>query len=236
MQRFFLSVLILLTSGTIISAEHGVLIFEDSFERAESQEDKDEPGNGWETNSEKRAKGDKQVDLKDGAMHIFISPNADHGVSVTHQAEFRNGAVAMRFMLEEKEDSLGLNFADLNYKEVWAGHLFAVRIFPQHILFQDLKTGSMNLDIRNARKEGSLSEEQKVMLKTKQKKVARPLALGKWHELLVHVEGQKLTLTLDGEEVGSFESEGIKHPTKRMLRLAVPRNAVVDDLKIWKKD
>jgi len=35
----------------------GVVVFEDDFERSESQEKTDEPGNGWSTNSKKRAKG-----------------------------------------------------------------------------------------------------------------------------------------------------------------------------------
>ncbi len=236
MVRITAAVLFSITFPTIGWAEHGKLIFEDDFERKEAQEEKDEPGNGWKTNSAKRAKGDKQVDLKDGAMRIFISEKADHAVSVTHEAEFKDGAVGMRFMLEDAKDSLGLNFADLKCKEVWAGHLFAVRIFPKHVLFQDLKTGMMDLEIRNAKKGDGLSKEQKKMLAEKQKKVTQSLETEKWHELLVQVKNRELTLTINGKEVGSFASDGIAHPTKRMLRLSVPRNAVVDDLKIWSRE
>ncbi|NJP06230.1 MAG: 3-deoxy-7-phosphoheptulonate synthase, partial [Chloroflexaceae bacterium] len=39
------------------------------------------------------AQGNKQVDLKDGAMHITFHPVADHAVSVTHPAEFVDGTV-----------------------------------------------------------------------------------------------------------------------------------------------
>ena len=109
----------------------GELIFEDDFERSESQEKKDEPGNGWGTNSRTRANGNKQVDLRDGAMYIYIHETADHGVSVTHPAEFQDGAVGMKFMLEDAKDSLGLNFADLKFKEVHAGHLFVAK--NQHL-------------------------------------------------------------------------------------------------------
>jgi hypothetical protein len=83
----------------------GELIFEDDFERSESQEQIDEPGNDWGTNSKKRAQGNKQVDLKDGAMYIYLHEKADHGVSVTHAAEFTDGAVSLRFMLEDEKDS-----------------------------------------------------------------------------------------------------------------------------------
>ena len=230
------ALLISLTFAATGRAEHGKLIFEDDFERTESQEKKDEPGNGWKTNSSRRAKGDKQVDLKDGAMHIFISPKADHGVSVTHEAEFKDGTVAMRFMLEDEKDSLGLNFADLQCKEVWAGHLFVVKVFPTQVVFQDLKTGMMDLEIRNAKKGAGLSKEQKKMLEEKQKKLPLSLETGTWHQLLVQVKGRELQLSVNGKDVGRFASEGIEHPTKRMLRLAVPRHAVVDEVKIWSRE
>jgi hypothetical protein len=59
--------------------------------------------------------------------------------------------------------------------------------------------------------------------------------IGKWHELIVKVEGNEISATVDGKSVGSLKSAGIAHPTKQMLRLSVPRNAVVDDVKIWCK-
>ncbi|MDI1312784.1 hypothetical protein [Prosthecobacter sp.] len=49
------------------------------------------------------------------------------------------------------------------------------------------------------------------------------------------ISGDELSAAIDGKAVGSFNSPGIAHPTKKMLRLSVPRNAVVDEVKIWKK-
>lgn len=213
----------------------GRLIFQDDFARTESQEKTDEPGNGWGTNSKSRAKGNKQVDLRDGAMRIFIHAEADHAVSVTHAMEFTDGAVALRFMLEDARDSLGLDFADAQEKTVHAGHLFAARVSPKQVLLQDLKTGNMRLDIHTTRQaKGKLTDEQQQALKGKQKPVPHSVALGQWHDLLVKVTGDELSVSVDGNVVGSFKSPGIAHPTKRMLRLAVPRNAVVDDVKIWR--
>lgn len=225
-----------LSSVTPASTDLGELVFQDDFERAESQEERDEPGNGWATNSAKRAQGDKQVDLKDGTMRIYISPLADHAVSVTHPFEFRNGSVALRFLLEDKKDSLGLNFADLNFKGVHAGHLFVVRIYSNRVEITDLKTGVMRKDIRETSKaKKALSEEQKHALKGKSKRFEKVTATGKWHNLLVTVSEDQLSLELDGEQVGSFSSSGIAHPTKQMLRLSVPQNVVVDDVRLWKK-
>jgi len=226
-----------LSISPVIAAENlGQLIFQDDFERVESQETKDEPGNGWGTNSKSRAKGNKQVDLKDGAMRIFIHAEADHAVSVTHPAEFTDGAVSLRFMLEDAQDSLGLNFADLEFKEVHAGHLFAAKISTKSVLMQDLKTGNMRLDIREARQaKQKLTDEQQQAIKGKEKAVPHPLETGRWHDLTVKIAGDELSVTINGQLVGSFKSPGIAHPTKRTLRLAVPRNAVVDDVKIWRK-
>jgi hypothetical protein len=76
---------------------------------------------------------------------------------------------------------------------------------------------------------------RKTALESKDTKIPNKLETGKWYDLLVEIEGNKFTATIDGEEVGNFESEGIAHPTKRTLRLAVPKNAVVDDVKIYRK-
>lgn len=216
--------------------DRGELIFEDDFERAESQEIKDEPGKGWGTNSRSRAEGNKQVDLKDGAMHITFHPVADHAVSVTHPAGFLDGAVEMRFQLTQGKDVLGLNFADLQYKEVHAGHLFKVDFAANYVSITDLKTGGMNMRYYEAKKSGNLSAGQKKEIAAKSKRFPRKTSIGEWHTLLVTVAGDTVTASVDGEVVGTFSSEGFSHPSKRMLRLSVPHKAVVDDVKIWAKN
>ncbi len=213
----------------------GTLIFEDDFERNESQETKEEIGNGWGSNSKKRAAGNKQVDLRDGAMYIYLHPSADHAVSVTHPAEFRNGSVELRFMLQDKRDNLGLNFADLKYKKVHAGHLFVARVSTSAVELSDLKTGVMDLKTRELRLADRLTPDLQEKLKAKKKRFRNALQAGKWYTLVVDVQGDTLSVSIDGKEVGSFSSEGIAHPTKRMLRLAVPRAAVVDDVKIFSR-
>ncbi|MFK7767394.1 MAG: hypothetical protein AB8B55_09250 [Mariniblastus sp.] len=212
----------------------GTLIFSDDFQRSESQETKDEPGNGWTTNSKSRAAGNKQVDLKDGAMYIYRHEVADHGVSVVHPAGFRDGSVEIKFMLENENDTLGLNFADMTFKEVHAGHLFKVIIGTKRVELADLKTGVMNLETRKLRKANKVPEELKEKLKTKSKRIPNKLETGKWYSAVAKVSGETLSLSIDGTEVGSFSSQGIAHPTKHTLRLAIAKNVVVDDLKIFR--
>ncbi|MGY8672240.1 MAG: family 16 glycoside hydrolase, partial [Verrucomicrobiia bacterium] len=78
-----LVLLFMLATPTFAAKKSNVLL-EDDFERVESNPEKEEVGNGWGTNSRTRAKGTKQVDLADGAMHITRAAVADHGVSVHH--------------------------------------------------------------------------------------------------------------------------------------------------------
>ena len=236
MKSLALLALVPALATSVFAADLGKLIFQDDFNRNESQETSDDPGNGWGTNSKARAKGDKQVDLKDGVMRICISSRADHAVSVTHPAEFTDGAVTLRFMLEDAKDSLGLDFADLQCKEVHAGHLFVVKVDPKQVQLIDHKTGGMRLDIHDARTgKKELTDEQKKALVGKVRNFPHATEVGKWHELQVKVEGDELSVVIDGQAVGSFHSPGIAHPTKRMLRFSVPRNAVVDDVKIYRK-
>lgn len=233
MKTPLLVTLALALSTVVFAAERGTLIFEDDFSRNESQETTDEIGKGWGSNSKSRAGGNKQVDLKDGAMHISMHATADHAVSVTHAAEFRDGAVELRFMLEDEKDSLGLDFADLQFKEVHAGHLFKVDVSTKGVLINDMKRGNMNLKYYDKNKAKALTAEDKAFLATTKKQFPTKVAAGKWHDLAVRMIGDTVTVSIDGKEAGTFTSEGFGHPTKRMLRLAVPRKAVVDDVKIY---
>ena len=142
----------------------------------------------------------------------------------------------MRFMLEHEKDSLGLNFADLKCKEVWAGHLFRATIGVKSTDIADLKTGTMNLKTRTLRKENKVPAELQKELKTKSKRFPNKLEVGKWYTVVATVKGNTLSIAIDGKEVGAFSSEGIAHPTKRLLRLAIHRNVVVDDVKIYSLD
>ena len=226
---------LILLPGFTLAQDKGKLIFQDDFERNETDESKEQLGKGWSTNSKRRAKGNKQVDLRDGAMHIFIHEQADHAVSVVHPAEFQNGAVSAKIKIDHSKDSFTFNFADPTEKSVHAGHLFKVSFKPNAVIIQDLKTGVMRLDLRTARKAGKKTPADVTkMLKTKTKSFAHKLQLGQWHEVGVNIVGDTATVSIAGKKIGSFASEGIQHKTKKLLRLSVPRQAYIDDLKIYR--
>lgn len=213
-------------------ASRGTLLFQDDFNRDEPTPDKEAIGNGWTANSAWRAKGHKQVDLADGAMHVTKHAEADHGVAIFHDVAFQDGAVELKFKLGAGDD-LGLDFVDRELKSVHAGHLCMARVTLKGLTLTDSKTGGMNNEIRERRLKGDKSPELTALMKTKSKNFPRTLSED-WHTLLVVVEGDAMRATIDGKPAGEFKSEGIAHPTKRMITLAVNKSAHVDAVKVWK--
>jgi len=228
--------LLLALSASLVTSAHAApkakLLLSDDFERSEKNDEKEDVGNGWGTNSKSRAKGRKQVDLKDGAMHITRADVADHGVSVTHEVAFKDATIQLRFKLR-KEDDLGINIADMKEKSVHAGHICMARIRPYQVEITDLKTGRMKQEHRAIRQAKKETPELKKLLAAKTKKFKTKIAPGQWHDLEVKITGDQMQVSIDGKKVGSFNSEGIGHSTKSRLRLAVNKQAWVDDVKIW---
>ncbi|MEM6688917.1 MAG: family 16 glycoside hydrolase [Planctomycetota bacterium] len=229
LSRIFLAVSLSVICMGAANADE--VIFQDNFERAEKDDSREDVGNNWGTNSKSRAQGNKQVDLLDGTMHIVRHEVADHGVSVVQDLAFDDVVITMRFKIPKNGD-LGINIADMKEKSVHAGHICATKITPWNVEVTDLKTGRMHLPIRTANKAGKLTAEQKEWLKTKTNKVKNKLEPGQWHDLKVTITGDTMETSIDGEAVASFSSEGIDHATKSRIRLAVNREATVDDIKV----
>lgn len=218
-------------SPAIADEKGDTVILQDDFDREEVDPTQEQIGNGWGTNSRARAKGTKQVDLVDGAMHIVRAAVADHGVSVTHEVAFRDATIRLRFKLGDQDD-LGINIADMKEKSVHAGHICLARIRPNRVEIADLKTGRMDLATRQRRLAGTLTEEDEQRIKSKQKFFKTDLSTDKWHHLEVTIRGDVLAVTVDKKKVGEFRSEGIAHASKSRLRLAVNKSAWVDDVTV----
>ena len=173
MRTFLLLIIALIGWTSLLPAnlaaqQEGALIFSDDFNREESTPDKEEIGNGWTTNSAWRAPGKKQVDLRDGALHGGTHPDAGHALVLFHPAGLRDGAVEFRFLIDDQE-SIGVEFADPACKTVHAGHLCSVRLGAGRLTISDLKTGNMDLKIRERRLAGEKSDELDALLKSKSK-------------------------------------------------------------------
>ena len=207
------------------------VLFQDQFERTEKDQGKEQPGNGWGTNSKTRAKGVKQVFLGDGKMHIKRAAVADHGVSVTQDLSFRNAHITLRFMVPRNGD-LGINIADMNEKSVHAGHICMARIKPTSLEIVDLKTGRMKKEMHKKNKAKQLTKADKAQIARKSIVLPLKLKTGIWHDLEILIMDDTMTVKIDARKIGSMTSPGIAHETKRRIRLAVNTEAWVDDITI----
>ena len=226
-----LSFAFLILSATGFAQTKAPILLEDHFDREETNPEREQIGNGWKTNSRSRAKGEKQVDMVDGAMHITRADIADHGVSVTHEVAFKDATIELRFKIG-KQDDLGINIADMKEKSVHAGHICVARIRAKKLEISDLKTGQMKLEHRKARLAKTMTPEMQKQIATRKKNFPLDLDTKKWHQLSVQIKDQTMTVKIDGQQVGQFESEGIGHATKSRLRLSVNKSAWVDDVVI----
>ena len=223
----------ILVSGLLVSPAGAEVLFQDDFERQESDDTKEEVGNGWTTNSKSRAQGNKQVDLIDGAMFIQRHEVADHGVSVVQDVDFKNAKISLRFKLGPKDD-IGINIADMKEKSVHAGHICMAKVTPWHVeLDRPERPDACVWISETQRRPGTLNAADEEMMKYQgESKVKYKVVPDQWHEMVVVIEGTQMSVSIDGKEIGSFDSEGIGHDTKRRIRLAVNKSAWVDDVKV----
>jgi len=208
------------------------LLFHDDFDRKEKNPSLEQPGNNWGTNSKSRAKGVKQVFLRDGAAFIKRADVADHGVSFTQDVSFADAVIRLRFKLGTGDD-LGINIADMQEKSVHAGHICMPRVRLESLEIRDLKTGRMQLAMREKSKTKALTPADKKFLVTKEKKFALNLKPNTWYDLEVRIVGETMKVLIDGKPAGEFASSGIGHPTKRRIRIAVNKEAWIDDFEVF---
>lgn len=232
-MKHLLLVVTTLFVHSLLSSAEPTLLFTDDFARDEKTPGKEDIGNGWTSNSGWRAKGHQQVDLIDGVMHVTKHAEADHGVAIFHDVAFQDGIVELRFKLGEGDD-LGVDFVDRELKTVHAGHLCMARVTNKNLTITDSKTGGMDNKIRERREAGDKSPELAALLKTKTKSFKLDLKSDEWHTMHITVAGNTMSVKVDGLDAGSFSSEGIAHPTKRMITLAVNKSAMVDDVRVSK--
>jgi hypothetical protein len=219
---------------SITHPQFGTLVFEDQFDRVESQELTEELGNGWATSSDLHAQGNKQADLRDGYLFIQTRADAVHTVTVKQAFAFKDGTIEMKVKFNDERDALRINLCDYDEKSSGA-HLADAVIKKNQVRLEDLKTGHANLNVQAARRKNALSDKQEKELRAKTKEAPCPLSIDEWHQVFITVSGDRISCTIDGKEVGSLRSPGIAHETKTFVRLLVPNSICIDDVRFWRK-
>ena len=215
-------------------AREGKLLFADDFNRAETAPNVDALGNGWTTNSPWRADNRKQAFMSDGMMWIKTAEGASHGAAIFHDfvGVFRDGAIQVRFRMT-LGDSISVEFADPECKEVHAGHISNAVIDQKGITLKDLKAGNQSLAVAKRREKEGLTPELKALLQSKNVTFPFQPTEGKWHLLTLVTRGDLFRVSVDDQLVGELKSEGIAHPTKRKLIIGASRSPQLDDIKTW---
>ena len=166
----------------------------------------------------------KTIDIDDhaGVDNIRFEGRQDMEVSVK-----------FNFAGEEAE-RFNVWFDDKDYQGSHAGHITSVTITPSMVSITDAKTGHMENSIYEKKKSpAGLDEETEELLKTKTARFDVELDREEWHEMRIRTKGPLVTVEIDGDEVGEFESEGNAHPTKSLVSLTTNINDVhYDDFSI----
>lgn len=167
----------------------------------------------------------------------ITAPTSDHSavdnIRITGERDLQV-SVKFRFT-SEKAKSFNVWFDDKNYKGSHAGHICQATIYPNAVNLSDAKTGGFDLTggLYDRKKANQLTEDEKKMLASKQKRFPAKLSLNDWHTLIVTTKGDTIRVSIDGKEVGRFTSLGITHDTKSLVSLTTnPVDVEYDDFSI----
>ena len=166
--------------------------------------------------------------VKGGVLVGITAPTSDHSAvdNIKFEGE-KDLQVKVKFrFVSDKAKSFNVWFDDKGYKGSHAGHICQASISPTGVNMADAKTGGFNLEggLYDRKKANQLTDDEKKMLASKQKRIPAKLALSEWHTLVVTTSGDTISVSIDGKEVGSFTSPGIAHDTKSLVSLTT--NAV----------
>lgn len=175
--------------------------------------------------------------VKDGMLVGITAPTSDHSavdnIRFTGEKDLQV-SVKFRFA-SDKAKSFNVWFDDKNYKGSHAGHICQTTISPAGVNMADAKTGGFNLEggLYDRKKANQLTDDEKKMLASKQKRFPGAVSLNEWHVLVVTTQGDTIRVSIDGKDAGSFQSPGIAHDTKSLVSLTTnPVDVHYDDFSI----
>lgn len=183
------------------------VLFSDHFDEAK-------PGQHWRSHW-------ADIEIKDGALKIGQSKDADHGAVLDTLIDFADIDLSFRFRFDGARQ-FNLVIDDRKYKGSHAGHICRVVVRPTSILLGDDKNGVMQNEVFAMRRDPKTKAAAEELLKGKSATFKANLKDDKWHTLNVIIRGDTMRVTLDDKIVGSLRSPGIAHTTKTDFGFTVP--------------
>lgn len=205
--------LLALLAGSAVAADYPRIIFSDDFSA-------DGFGKAWGHYKSSSV-------VKGGVLVGITAPDSDHSAvdNIRFEGE-RDLEVTVKFrFVSDQAKSFNVWFDDKDYKGSHAGHICQASISPTSVNLSDAKTGGFDLTggLYDRKKANQLTAEEKKMLASKTKSFPVKLSLKDWHTLVVQTKGDELSVSIDGQAVGAFKSEGINHDHKSLVSLTTNR-------------
>jgi hypothetical protein len=195
------------------AGEFRTVVFADEFEGSKLKQE----WGSWKSESV----------VRDGVLVGITPETADHpSVNTILLKPLADLEVRFSFQFHGSP-SFSVMFRDLSHQGSHAGHICHVAVSPKQLSLYDGKTGIFRKDIRDTRKAGKkLDAATQAMLEKKISRTSLKLDPKAWHDLVIRIEGDVLTATIDGKITGRLKSEGIAHPTKSNMNITTVKREV----------
>jgi hypothetical protein len=199
-------------------SDAGPLVFKDSFNRKLL-------GDRWQVPIH-------FFSIRDSCLLGQEDPQRGHGAVVRAAVPFSNAVIGFAFRFTDgKNFNLVIN--DRACKSVHAGHICRVSFSPARVRIADDKDGFMKNEIFEIRQDRSRRAEVQELLKGRDVVIPNKLAAAQWHTAEVTIAGEKMSVCINGESIGSLTSSGIAHSTKTDFGFTViGREIEFDDVRL----
>lgn len=223
-ELFCLSAVVACTTAASAVAEDkdSTVVFEDRFDGM------GQLANEWKLNTKEK----HQFVLKDGALHVTRNADARHSANLLHKAEFQNGAFEMQFKLVHMDDWFRVQFRDTAFTDVKQGMLFNVNMGEGTLELQDAAVAYGIRQAMQSTKAAKPSSDQQNDLGRTTATVPMKISVDEWHVLLINVQDNTLSVSVDGEVASSLTSATIGHAMKDNFRVEVKPTLVIDSIKV----
>ncbi len=217
---------------SLIEKNQGRLILEDDFNRDDPPEI-EQLGPLWLTNSPWEAPGKKQCDLREGSVHMKAADTSDAAVMIQHTFEqpIQDGVLWMRVKLLSPEHTY-IAYSDPNYDISEFGRICGITLAPELLILEDHKFGYFSPEATAMKRSRNQLEKLNEHTAQFMQSVPANLSEGVTTEVIFILNQRKMTVYLGGEEISSYSSKGIAHPTKQTLSI-ISTEMEIDHLKFW---